>query len=125
MMQTMRFILRLVITAAALYAAVYLVPGISYSGPLLNLLIVALVFGIVNAIVRPILVSLTCPLIVLTLGLFVLVLNAFMLWLTSALSGALGIDFHVSGFIPALVGGLVVGIVSAVLNIFVADPDDH
>jgi putative membrane protein len=121
----MRFLLRLLITAAALWAAVYLVPGISYTGPLLNLLIVAFVFGIVNAIVRPILVWLTCPLIVLTLGLFVLVLNAVMLWLTSALSGALGIDFQVSGFIPAVIGGLVVGIVSAVLNIFVSDDDDR
>ena len=119
----MRFLLRLVITAAALYAAVYLVPGITYEGPLLSLLIVALVFGVVNAIVRPILVSLTCPLIVLTLGLFLLVLNAVMLWLTSALSGALGIAFRVDGFVAALVGGLVVAIVSAVLNIFVSDDE--
>jgi putative membrane protein len=119
----MRFLLRLVITAAALWAAVYLVPGITYEGPLLSLLIVAIVFGLVNAIVRPILVALTCPLIALTLGLFVFVLNALMLWLTSALAGALGIDFHVDGFIAALIGGLVVGIVSAILNIFVSDDD--
>lgn len=119
----MRFLIRLVITAAALYAAVYLVPGITYDGPLLHLLIVAVVFGVVNAVVRPLLTALTCPLIVLTLGLFVLVLNALMLWLTGALSGALGIAFRVNGFVPALVGGLVVGIVSALLNLFVRDDD--
>lgn len=117
----MRFLLRLVITAAALWAAVYLVNGIDYTGPLTHLLLVAIVFGLVNAIVRPILVSLTCPLIVLTLGLFVFVLNALMLWLTGALAGALGLGFRVEGFIPALIGGLVVGIVSAVLNLFVKD----
>jgi putative membrane protein len=115
----MRFLLRLVATAAALWVAVAIVPGIDFAGPWVELLAVALVFGLVNAVVRPILVHLACPLIVLTLGLFMLVLNALMLWLTGALSGALGIAFTVSGFLPALIGGLVVGIVSAVLNVFV------
>ena len=117
----MKFLIRLVLAAAALWATVYLVPGIDYSGPILHLLVVAAVFGLVNALIRPIIVALTCPLIILTLGLFALVLNGLMLWLTSALSGALGIDFHVSGFIPAFIGGLVFGIVSALLNIFVSD----
>jgi putative membrane protein len=115
----MRFLLRLLVTAAALWAAVQIVPGIEHTGPWEHLLIVALVFGVVNAVVRPILVYLSCPLIVLTLGLFMLVLNAIMLWLTGALSGAIGIAFDVRGFLPALLGGLVVGIVSAVLNLFV------
>lgn len=117
----MRFLIRLVITAIALWVAVYLVAGITYEGPLYKLLIVALVFGLVNAIVRPVLTALTCPLIVLTLGLFLLVLNAFMLWLTSALAGAIGIQFHVTGFFAALVGGIIVGIVSALLSLFVKD----
>jgi putative membrane protein len=73
--------------------------------------------------VRPLLVALTCPLIILTLGLFALVLNGLMLWLTSALSNALGIAFHVDGFITAFIGGLVFGITSAILNIFVRDDD--
>lgn len=120
----MRFLIRLFITAAALWVAVALVPGITYTGPLLHLLGVALVFGVVNAVVRPLLVLLTCPLIVLTLGLFVLVLNAIMLLLTAALADALGIRFHVSGILAAFVGALIVGIVSAVLNIFVADEND-
>jgi putative membrane protein len=117
----MRFLIRLLITAAALWVAVRLVPGIRYTGPILHLLGVALVFGVVNAIVRPILVMLTCPLIMLTLGLFALVLNALMLLLTSALAGAFGMQFHVDGFVAAFIGGLVVGITSAVLNMFVAD----
>lgn len=115
----MRFLIRLAITAAALWVAVLLVPGIEYTGPWWHLLLVALVFGVVNAVVRPILLYLSCPLIVLTLGLFMLVLNALMLWLTGALSAALGIAFAVHGFLPALIGGFVVGLVSAVLNIFV------
>lgn len=117
----MKFLIRLVITAAALWAAVQLVRGISHTGHWTELLAVALVFGGINAIVRPILVTLTCPLIMLTLGLFVLVLNALMLWMTSAFAGALGIAFHVDGFMAALVGGIVVGVVSALLNLFVSD----
>jgi len=119
----MKFLIRLVLAAAALWATVYLVPGITHTGPLHHLLIVAFVFGLVNALIRPLLVALTCPLIILTLGLFALVLNGLMLWLTSALAGAFGIAFHVSGFIPAFIGGLVFGIVSAILNIFVRDDD--
>jgi putative membrane protein len=121
----MKFLLRLAATAVALWVAVLLVPGIEYAGPWWHLLLVALVFGVVNAVVRPILLYLSCPLIVLTLGLFMLVLNALMLWLTGALSGALGIAFDVHGFLPAFVGGLVVGIVSAVLNIFVGKRRDR
>jgi putative membrane protein len=83
------------------------------------------VFGLVNAIIRPILLHLTCPLVLLTLGLFVLVLNALMLWLTAALSGALGIGFTVAGFVPALLGALVVGITSTALTILVGKRDNR
>lgn len=120
----MRFLLRLLATAAALWAAVALVPGIEYGGSWPGLLAVAVVFGVVNAVIRPILFFLTCPLVFLTLGLFVFVLNAIMLGLTAWIAGALGIDFVVSGFLPALVGALVVGVVSAVLNVFVGKPED-
>jgi putative membrane protein len=115
----MRFLLRLLATAAALWAALALVPGITYTGGVLGLLGVALVFGFVNAVIRPILRLLTCPLVVLTLGLFVFILNAFLLWLTSMMAQALGIGFFVDGFWAALVGALIVGIVSTVLNLFV------
>jgi putative membrane protein len=115
----MQFILRLLVTAAALWVAVSLVPGITYAGPWHHLLLVALVFGVVNAIVRPIILTLTCPLVLLTLGLFVFVLNGLMLLLTGALATALGINFHVDGFLAAIIGALIIGVVSTVLNIFV------
>jgi putative membrane protein len=120
----MRFLLRLIITAAALWVAVRFIPGIDYQGPLPGLLAVAFVFGLVNAIIRPILFALTCPLVLATLGLFVFVLNGLMLWLTSALSGQLGIDFTVSGIVPAILGALCVGIVSTILSVFVGSPKD-
>lgn len=113
----MGFVIRLVFTAIALWVAVHFVPGIEHTGPTLDLLWVALIFGLVNALVRPLLLTLSCPLVLLTLGLFVFVLNALMLWLTGALAEAFGLAFHVDGFIPALIGGLVVGVVSAVLNL--------
>lgn len=115
----MRFLLRLVVTAAALWVAVALVPGIEHTGPWTHLLLVALVFGLVNAVIRPILYALTCPLVVLTLGLFIFVLNGLMLWLTGAISEAVGLGFDVTGLIPAILGALVVGLVSMVLNVFV------
>ena len=115
----MRFLLRLIATAASLWVAVVLIEGISYTGGALGLLGVAVVFGLVNAIIRPILKLLTCPLVVLTLGLFVFVLNALMLWLTSVIATELGLGFVVDGFLAALLGALIVGIVSTVLNLFV------
>src|SRR5690606_18491097 len=115
----MQFIIRTVVTAIALWVAVQLIPGIQYQGAWWGLLGVALVFGLVNALVRPVLVLLSCPLIVLTLGLFIFVLNAFLLWLTSQLSGALGLDFQVTGFFSAVVGAIIVGLVSTALNLLV------
>ncbi|HEX6939217.1 MAG TPA: phage holin family protein [Longimicrobiales bacterium] len=115
----MGFIIRLLISAAALWVAEAIVPGIDYDDGVLGLLGVALIFGLINAIVRPILVLLTCPLVLLTLGLFLLILNAFLLWLTGEVSGAVGIDFRVDGFWAALLGGIVIGVVSTILNVFV------
>ena len=117
----MRFILRLLATAAALWAAVHFVTGITWDGPWYGLLAVAVIFGLVNALIRPILATLTCPLVFLTLGLFVFVLNAVMLLITSAIARAAGFDFHVDGFIAALIGALIVGAVSAVLNLLIPD----
>jgi putative membrane protein len=120
----MRFVLRLIITAAALWVAVRFIPGITYSGHWAGRIGVALVFGLVNAVIRPILFMLTCPLVLATLGLFVFVLNGLMLLLTSTLSEAVGIAFTVDGIVPAILGALCVGIVSTVLSIFVGDPGD-
>lgn len=116
----MRFLIRLLVNAAALWVAVRLIPGIAYQGGWIPFLGVALVFGVLNAFVRPIVKLLTLPLLLLTLGLFTLVINGFMLWLTAALSGVLGLHFHVSGFWPALWGALVVSIVSTFLSAFLA-----
>jgi putative membrane protein len=117
----MRFFLRLLINAAALWVATRLVSGITFSGGWLALLGVALVFGVVNAFVRPLLTVLTCPLLILTLGLFTFVINGLMLWITGGLSRSLGLGFHVAGFWPAFWGALVVTIVSTLLSLFVPD----
>ena len=119
----MRFVIRLLISAAALFVATRIVQGVHYQGDWIYLLGVALVFGVVNALARPLLVLLSCPMLILTLGLFILVINAFVLWLTSALSGTLHLGFHVDGFWAAFVGGLVVSIVSFVLSVLIPDPE--
>jgi putative membrane protein len=115
----MKFLLRLIINAIALWLATRFVDGISFDGDLTFLLVVALIFGVANAIVKPILIVLTFPFLIVTLGLFLLVLNAFMLWLTGAISDAADLGFHVSGFRAAFLGGLVVSIVSFVLSLMV------
>jgi putative membrane protein len=119
----MKFLIRLLVNAAALWVAAAIIPGISYEGDWLSLLLVALVFGVLNAFVRPILDLLTCPLLILTLGLFTLVLNAVMLLLTSSVSNALGLHFYVDNFWHAFLGALVVSIVSIVLSTFVRDEE--
>ena len=116
----MQIVWRLLINAAALWAATRLVSGISFDGDWRLLLAVALVFGILNVAVRPILKLLTLPLFILTLGLFTFVLNAVMLWLTGSISDTLGLGFHVEGFGAAFLGALVVTVVSFVLSLFVA-----
>jgi len=110
------FLLRLIVNAAALWVAAQLVRGIVVAG-LTPLLLAALVLGLINAIVRPVLVILTLPLTLLTLGLFIFVLNAFCLWLTSRLVP--GFEVHTFG--SALLGALVVSIVSWILTAFVSD----
>ena len=115
----MSFLLRLLVNAVALWLATRFVNGISFDGELPFLLLVALVFGIVNTIVKPILVVLTLPFLIVTLGLFLLVLNGVMIWLTGAISDAAELGFHVSSFKAAFVGGLVVTVVSFVLSLMV------
>ncbi len=116
----MKLILRVLVNALALGAAAYLVPGIK-AGSVTSVLLIALVFGLVNALVRPVLKLLSCPLILITLGLFTLVLNALMLMLTAWLGRQLGIDFRVDGFVAAFLGALVVSVVSVVLSWILID----
>jgi putative membrane protein len=117
----MRFFIRLLVNAAALWVATQVVSGVSFSGGVVPMLGVALVFGVVNALIGPVAKILTFPLIILTLGIFALVINGLMLWLTSSLSSALGLGFHVSGFWAAFWGALVVSLVSTILSLMIAD----
>lgn len=117
----MRVILRLLINAAALWVAVRFVPGLSFQGNPVLLLAVALVFGVVNTIVKPLLTLISLPAVVLTLGLFLLVINALMLWFTGWLSTNLGLGFRVDGFGSAFLGGIVVGLVAWALSIFLGE----
>ena len=119
----MHVLLRLLINAAALWVATRLVSGISYTGDGVSLFGVALVFGVLNVLIRPILFFLSFPFVIFTLGLFTLVINAVMLLITASASDALGLGFSVDGFLPALKGALVVTIVSFALSLFVSDGD--
>lgn len=126
-------LIRLVATAAALFAAIVLVDGIDLVGTqdrsitdpraILNLLVVAAIFGLINAILKPILKFSTCLLNMATLGLFTFVINAFLLWLTSYIAGELNLGFTVRGAIPALLGSIIVSVVSMVLSVFIRDKD--
>ena len=113
----MGFLARVVANAAAIYLAATIVPGIELSGGVLVALGAGLVLGLINAVVRPILLVLTLPVTLLTLGLFIFALNAFCLWLTSQLIKG----FEVHGVWAALFGSLVVSVVSWLLNAFVSD----
>ncbi|NCP87873.1 MAG: hypothetical protein CO094_07015 [Anaerolineae bacterium CG_4_9_14_3_um_filter_57_17] len=119
-----RFLVRLLINAIALFAAVNLVPGIEpLSNSWLSYLGLALIFGFLNALLRPLLKLLTCPLILLTLGVFTLVINTFLFWLTGVVGANLGIGFNVNGFWPAFLGGIIVSLVSVVLATLIKKED--
>lgn len=133
----MRFILRVLIDAAALWVAAWLIPGITIRprdavdpdwqnvATVGTFLFVSLVFGIVNALLRGILKFLSMPLTCLTLGLFTLVVNAFLFWLTSVVAGWFPVQFSVDHFFwDAILGALIVSVISAILNsILVRDND--
>lgn len=113
------FLIRWGITAGAVAVAAWLVPGIYVEDPhgVWAVVLVALVLGLVNAFIRPLLSVLSCGLIVLTLGLFTLVINALMFWLASwATTDLLGFGFYVDGFWNALLGAIIVSIVSALAS---------
>jgi putative membrane protein len=112
----MGFILRIVVYTLALLLAAHVVPGIRLDS-LASAVVAGLLLGLVNAIVRPILVVVTFPITLLTLGLFLLVLNAFCLWLVSAVVSG----FQVTGFWPAFWGALLVSVVSWILTALISD----
>ena len=117
----MSFLVRWLVNAAALWVATRIVSGVTFTGGWAPFLGVALVFGVVNAFIRPIAKFLAFPLIILTLGIFSFVVNGLMLWLTGALSAALDLGFHVSGFQAAFFGALVVSLVSTLLSMLITD----
>lgn len=126
----MRFILRVLVNAAALGVATWLFSGISLTGSstqwkVATVLLVALIFGVINAIVKPIFTIVTIPIVLLTLGLFLIVINALLLMLTSWFAGVVGLGWQVDGFWTALWGSIVISIVSFILNAFLPDKNEH
>ncbi|GAB3747767.1 phage holin family protein [Microlunatus parietis] len=125
----MRMILRLLANAAALAIATWLLPGISLtadstSDKVISMLIIALIFGVLNAVVKPIFTLFTSPIVLLTLGLFLLVINAVMLLLVSWIAGLVSLGWHVDNFWWAVLGALIVSVVSFLLNAFLKDKNE-
>jgi putative membrane protein len=113
----LHFILRLITNAAALAVAAYILPGIRFGGEsvsIFHVLVVAFIFGLVNAVIKPVLSLVTCPFYILTLGLFTFIMNALMLMLTAWLAGPW---FEVDGFWSALWGSIIISIVSTGLSV--------
>ncbi len=123
------FVVKTIANAAALAVAIWLLKGITLSGEnttrkAFTLILVALLFGVVNFVVKPIVKLLSFPLFILTLGLITLVINALMLLLTSWLAGKLDLSFHVEGFWSALVGGVIISIVAWAMHMILPDEND-
>jgi putative membrane protein len=122
------FVVKTLINAGAIWVAAWIVDGIVLSGGstwhrILTAVLVALVFGVVNWLIKPVVKLLSLPLFILTLGLITFVINALMLWLTSWASDKLDLDFHVEGFWAAMLGALIISIVSWGLHLFFGDDD--
>ncbi len=116
----MKLIMRIVINAIAIWSTTMLLPGLDLGGNIGGLIVAALIFGLVNAFIRPIVQLLTLPLSCLTLGLFALVVNTLMLMLTAWLSGSLVIE---GGFWTAFLGAIIISIISSILGWFIPDND--
>ena len=119
----MRLLIRWVVSTLALFAAAYFVPGIRVEDPNAWMVyaMMALILGLVNAVIRPLLKILSCPLIILTLGIFVLVINGASFLLAARIAEALGVGFYVDDFLSALFGALIVSVISVFFNIFLKD----
>ncbi|MFF0654884.1 phage holin family protein [Micromonospora tulbaghiae] len=122
----MGFLIRLAITAVALWIATLIVPGVEVSGrntgsDVLTLIVAALVFGVVNAVLKPLIKVFGCVFYLLTLGLFALVVNALLFLLTDWIAGVLKLPFHVDGFWAAFWGAIVVAVVSWLISVVVPD----
>ncbi|MDR2984496.1 MAG: phage holin family protein [Nocardiopsaceae bacterium] len=118
----MKLLIKLVVTAAAVWAATALISGIqvqthSTSGKVATIVVVALIFGIINAVLKPIVKVVGCLAYAATFGLIAIVVNGLLFWLTSWVAEKLTVPFHIKGFVPAVLGALVVGIVSWLLSL--------
>ena len=124
----MKYLLHVLVTAVALAVAVWLVPGIelltaSDGKRVLTLVVVALIVGIVNAVIKPIVKTIGCLFYILTLGLIGLVVNGLLLWLASWAAAKLTLPFHITGFWPAFWGAIIVGVVSWLVGLVIPDGD--
>ena len=116
-----KFILRWAINAVAIFLAIRLVPGITLESGWQSVIWLALILGLVNAFLRPLLTLLTCPLIIVTLGLFTLLINTFLFWLTGQIGQFIGIHITFAGFWPVFLGGLVISVVSIFMTLILKD----
>jgi putative membrane protein len=122
----MKILIGILVSAAALGVAAWVVPGIVVTGhsdtsKAETLLAVAVIFGIINAVLKPVIKTVGCAFYVLTLGLVAIVVNALLLWLASYVAGQLKLPFHVTGFVAAVEGALIVGVVAWVLHLILGD----
>ena len=126
----MGFLIKVAVNAVALWVAAWLVPGITFGegkfgSKFATVVLVAIVFGVINAVVKPIAKLLSFPVIILTLGLFTFIVNAFMLQLTEWVADPLGLSFTIAHFFwDAVLGALIITIVSMVLGWVIPDHDD-
>ena len=124
----MKILIGILVSAAALGVAAWVVPGIAVTGhgdvsKAETLLAVAVIFGVINAILKPVIKTVGCTFYVLTLGLVALVVNGLLLWLASYVAGRLDLPFHVTGFVAAVEGALIVGMVTWLLHLLLGDDD--
>jgi putative membrane protein len=112
-----RYILQWLITSLAIFAAFSLVPGITFSGNGYEIGIIAMIYSVINLLIRPILTLITCPMIILTLGMFTVIINGVLLLITADLAKYFGIDFQIETFFTALMGAVVISLTTFVLNL--------
>lgn len=122
----MKVLIRVLVSAAALFLATLAVSGIELTAgttlsKVLTLIVVALIFGVVNTVLKPIVKTVGCLFYVVTLGLIAFVVNALLLLLTSWVAGKLSLPFHITGFWPAFWGAIIIGVVGWLLNLFLDD----
>jgi putative membrane protein len=122
----MKHVIGVIVSAAALAVAAWAIPGIQVTGhsdasKAGTLIVVALIFGIINTVLKPIIKTIGCAFYVLTLGLAALIVNGLLLWLASYIAGQLTLPFHITGFIAAVGGALIVGVVSWLLHLILGD----